>query len=120
MQKYTIDFYTKENGEKPVETFILKLDVKMQAKLLKILDLLEINGPFIEGVYSKYLENGIFEIRVKQSTNITRILYFFTIGRRIVLTNGFVKKTQKTPRKEIELAKKYRSDYERRLKNEHL
>jgi len=48
---------------------------------------------------------------VKQSSNITRILYFFYIGRRIILTNGFVKKIQKTPHNEIELAKKYRKDY---------
>ena len=64
--------------------------------------------------YSEYLEDGIFELRTKQSSNITRILYFFVIGNKAVLTNGFTKKSQKTPKKEIELAKKYRKDYERR------
>ena len=43
--------------------------------------------------------------------SITRVLYFFYIGKRIVLTNGFIKKTQKTPPEEIALAKKYRADY---------
>ena len=55
---------------------------------------------------------------LKQSTNITRILYFFVVGDKAILTNGFTKKTNKTPTKEIELAKKYREDYWRRDKNE--
>lgn len=67
--------------------------------------------------YSKYLEDGIFEIRAKIGTNITRVLYFFYHGREIILTNGFIKKTQKTPKKEIELAKKYRDDYLRKAGN---
>lgn len=118
MTKYNIEFYSKENGEKPAREFILGLEPKMQAKILKIIDLLEKNGPLMRLPYSEYLDDGIFEIRAKQGTNISRILYFFTIGQRIILTNGFVKKTQKTPKREIELAKKYREDYERRLRNE--
>lgn len=118
MNKFTIEFYKKDNGEQPVEDFILRLEPKMQAKIIKILDLLEENGPLTGFPYSEHLENGIFEIRVKQGTNITRVLYFFAVGRQIILTNGFVKKTQKTPRREIELAKKYRMDYERRFRNE--
>lgn len=47
-------------------------------------------------------------------SNITRVLYFFLIGNTAILTNGFTKKTQKTPVREIELAKKYREDYMRR------
>ncbi len=49
--------------------------------------------------------------------DITRIFYFFVIGQKIILTNGFVKKTQKTPKSEIELAKKYRNDYLNREEN---
>lgn len=52
--------------------------------------------------------------RIKSSSDISRILYFFFVGDKAVLTNGFVKKTQKTPRKEIEKAKTYRKDYLRR------
>lgn len=118
MDKFIIDFYTKENGEQPAKDFILGLEPKMQAKIIKVLDLLEHNGPLTGLPYSEHLENGIFEIRAKQSTNITRILYFFAVGRKIILTNGFVKKTQKTPRREIDLARKYRSDYERGFQNE--
>lgn len=51
----------------------------------------------------------------KQGSDITRVLYFFFIGKRAILTNGFVKKTQKTPPAAIELARKYKADYERRF-----
>lgn len=118
MQNYDIEFYSKENGEEPAREFILELEPKMQAKILKILDLLQVNGPYMRLPYSEYLDDGIFEIRAKQGTNISRVLYFFSIGQKIILTNGFVKKTQKTPKKEIDLAKKYRKDYEGRLRNE--
>ena len=59
--------------------------------------------------------DGIFELRTKQGSNITRIFYFFFVGKKAIITNGFVKKTQKTPKVEIELAKKYKADYERRF-----
>lgn len=118
MGKFDIIFYEKENGEQPARDFILSLDAKMKAKILRILDLLARNGPLIRLPYSEHLEEGIFEIRAKQGSNITRVLYFFSFGKKIVLTNGFIKKTQKTPEREIELAKKYRIDFERRTNHE--
>lgn len=54
---------------------------------------------------------GIFELRAKVGTDISRVLYFFYYEGRIVLTHGFIKKTQRTPADEIEKAKKYRRDY---------
>lgn len=54
---------------------------------------------------------GIFELRAKVGTDISRVLYFFYYEGRIVLTHGFIKKTQRTPAGEIEKAKKYRGDY---------
>lgn len=86
----------------------------MRAKLFRMIELLEEQGNALREPYSKLLEDGIFELRTKQGTDITRILYFFVVGSKIILTNGFVKKTQKTPKSEIALAKKYREDY---LKN---
>ena len=77
--------------------------------------MLEDYGPDLKQPYSKHLEDGIFELRVKFSSDITRTLYFFAKGKRIILTNGFVKKTQKTPKKEIDLAKKRRVDYLERI-----
>ena len=68
--------------------------------------------------YSKHLEDGIFEIRGKVGSDISRVLYFFYYGGKIILTNGFVKKTQKAPSKEIKRAKKYRKDYIERFGEE--
>ena len=73
-------------------------------------------GTTIREPYSKAIEDGIFELRSKVGSDISRVLYFFYIGNRIILTNGFIKKTQKTPRKEIELAKKYRADFMERMR----
>ena len=92
----------------------------MKAKVLRTIDLLENNGPFLREPYSKSLEDEIFELRIKQENNITRVLYFFFIGNKAILTNGFIKKTQKTPKNVIETAKKYREDYQRRNQNDQL
>lgn len=83
----------------------------MQAKIFKNLELLEIRGNELREPFSKHIEDGIFEIRNKVGNDITRIFYFFVIGQKIILTNGFIKKTQKTPKAEIALAKKYGNDY---------
>ena len=64
------------------------------------------------------MEDGIFELRCKLGSNITRALYFFYVGKRIVVTNGFVKKTQKTPPGEIKLAKDRRKDWIERQERE--
>ena len=66
---------------------------------------------------SSDLDDGIFEIRTKFGSDITRVLYFFVVGKKVILTNGFIKKTQKTPASEITLAKQYRADYLARKEN---
>lgn len=117
---FNIEFYEKENGEKPAEEFLTTLDVKMRAKLSMLASLLEENGNELRAPYSKHLEDGIFELRGKVGTNIARVLYFFYVGEHIIFTHGFIKKTQKTPRSEISKAKEYRADYLQRkeLENE--
>ena len=71
--------------------------------------------------YSKYLGKEILELRGKVGSNNTRVLYFFYHNGKIILTNGFVKKTQKTPRAELEKAKAYRKNYlERPDENEEI
>lgn len=117
MDKFKVEFYTKDNGEKPAKDFILSLDTKMKAKVLGIIDVLEEYGTQLREPYSKHLDDGIFEIRGKVGTDITRVLYFFYYGKRIILTNGFIKKTQQTPQNEIKLAKSYRKDFLERMKN---
>ena len=111
MVLFTVDFYQEQDGTKPVGQFIKSLPVQMKAKVIGDLHLLEEYGNLAREPLSKHLEDGIFELRSKVGTNIVRILYFFEENRIIIAANGFVKKQQKTPKSEIELAKRRRKDY---------
>lgn len=115
-----IEFYKREDGTEPVQEFLDSLEPKMLAKMLRTIDLLEANGTALRRSYSAPLEDGIFELRAQQGSDITRVLYFFQVGNKAYLTHGFTKKTQKTPRSEIELAKKYREDHIRRHPDEQI
>ena len=117
VRKFEIIFYDKEDGTEPVKSFILSLDKKMQAKVLRMILLLAENGSDLREPYSKSLGDGIFELRIKVGSDISRVLYFFFVERRIILTNGFIKKTQKTPAAEIVRAKKYRAEFLSRKEN---
>lgn len=110
-----IEMYAEEDGRSPVEEFIESCDLKMQAKIFQFVALLEDKGAALRPPYSKHIEEGIFELRIQQGGNTSRVLYFFVIGDIAVLTNGFIKKSQKTPRSEIALAKKRRNDYLERM-----
>lgn len=111
---FELVFYRLPNGTKPIKTFLDSLNEKMRAKALYGLSILEEFGPQLREPYSKPLGDGLFELRIKFASDITRIFYFFVVDNRIILTNGFIKKTAKTPRAELELARKYKADYERR------
>jgi len=114
LAKYQVEFFETENGNIPVEDFINSLDIKMSAKIYRLLMMVSENGAELREPHSKHLEDGIFELRAKVGSNITRILYFFFIGHRVIVTNGFIKKTQKIPRAEIDKAKTYREEYKKR------
>ena len=77
MPQFEIDMFHRENGDCPVKDFLDSLDKKMRAKLLKELETLEEYGSALREPHSKALDDGIFELRTKQGTNITRVLYFF-------------------------------------------
>jgi len=111
---FEVVFYELSNGEKPALNSILKIeDVKLKAKVFRSLKLLETFGNALGEPDTAPLENGIFELRTKQGSNIARCLYFYRKGKVIIVTNSFVKKTQKTPRSEIELALERKADYEK-------
>lgn len=117
MEKFEVIFYEHPNGCEPAKEFILSLDKKMRAKILRTIKLLQENGYELREPYSKHLDEGIFELRAKVGSDISRVLYFFIVGRKIVLTSGFIKKTQKTPSSEIDRAKEYRKEYLNRGEN---
>lgn len=113
---FDIDFYQLPNGTKPVKEFLDSLDTKMRVKAIQSIEILQEFGNTLREPYSKPIGDGLFELRIKFAKDISRIFYFFVVDNKIVLTNGFIKKTMKTPKSEIELARKYKADYERRQK----
>ena len=115
---FEVEFYTLPDGKKPVKGFLDGLKPKMRAKALYGLSVLEEYGNALREPYSKPIGDGLFELRIKFASDITRIFYFFIVGNKIILTNGFVKKTAKTPTGEIKRAKDYKDDYERRHRDE--
>ena len=113
-EEFVIIFYKKDDGTEPAKEFLDGLDNKMRAKMIRTVELLRDYGYELREPYSKHLNDGIFELRAKVSTDITRVLYFFASGRKAILTHGFVKKTQKTPPREIEQAKRELADFKER------
>lgn len=90
---------------------------KVKDKIIWTFDLIE-EFQRVPETYLKHIENadGLFEIRVQQGSDIFRIFCFFDQGKLVVLANGFQKKTQKTPKKEIEKALKIKEEYENEKK----
>ena len=111
---FEIEFYSLPNGRKPVEDFMDSLPAKLRSKAIDSIKILRQYGNQLREPYSKPVGDGIFELRIKFASDISRIFYFFFIGNKIVLTNAYIKKTPKAPPGEIKLAKKYKADYERR------
>lgn len=112
MQNFEIIFYQASNGDCPVLKYLKSIDdKKLYAKILRDIELLKISGNLLHEPYSKSLSHGLFELRTKQGSNISRIIYFFVVGNKIILTNGFIKKTNKTPKEELNKALKYKDDY---------
>lgn len=95
------------------QDFFDKQSKKVKAKIVWTFDLVE-DLKRVSETYLKHIENtdGLYEIRVQQGSDIFRIFCFFDHGQLVVLANGFQKKTQKTPKKEIDLALKIKKEYE--------
>lgn len=108
----TFEFYQSPSGNPVVYDWFLEQEAKVQARFAQIFDLLQDKGTSVGMPYVRPIVNTkLYEIRVEQSTNIYRIFYFAYTGRRFILLHGFQKKTQKTPKKEIELAEKRRKEF---------
>lgn len=118
MDDFKVIFYDKPDGTEPAKQFMDELDDKMFAKLHRVIEILKVGGTLVREPYSKHLKDGIFEIRAEYGSDITRVLYFFFTDKRIVLTHGFIKKTQKTPPSEIDRAKRYRAEFLSRKENQ--
>ena len=97
------------------QEFFVKQREKIQDKIIWTFELIE-ELQRIPETYLKHIENtdGLFEIRVQLGSDIFRIFCFFDKGNLVIITNGFRKKTQKTPKSEIEKALKIKQEYENR------
>ena len=111
---WNIIFYEKEDGTAPVQEFLDNLPIKHRAKAFRDIDLLEKYGTALTKPNVKHINGKLWELRIKSASDISRIFYFIAVGKSIVLLHGFIKKTQKTPGKEIETANAYLEDYQRR------
>jgi len=111
--KRTVVFYKTADGKCPVREFLNSLSGKAAQKVLWVLRLLE-ELAIIPSTYFKKLTENIYECRAQFGSMAYRILCFFVNGSEIVLTHGFIKKSQKIPGSEIEKAKAYRKDFLRR------
>jgi len=113
-----VELYAKSTGEIPVQEFLRSLPAKHQAKSIRDIDLLaefgtNLREPQVKPVNgNKY--KGIWELRTKFASNISRIFYFMPIGNRFVLLHGYVKKDNKLDDRELETAKRYMDDYVRK------
>lgn len=116
---YEIEFYETEDGKCPIWDFleVLRLkaptnkDTRIQHKQASLyIELLQQNGTHMNAEITKHLDDGIWELRPGNN----RVFYFFYQNDTYVLLHQFRKKSQKTPKREIEKAKAERNDYLRR------
>ena len=116
---YTVEFYETRDGQCPVWEFLENLriksasnkDARIQHKQASLyIELLQQNGTRLNDNITKHLEDGIWELRPGNN----RVFYFFYENNTFVLLHQFRKKSQKTPKREIEKAKSERFDYFRR------
>ncbi len=117
MSLRTVRFYRKANGECPVEAFLEELRAKSAAKVVAVLKLVERQPTLSNRFLRKLKGTELFEVRVPASKQAYRFPCFFAGDTLVVLTHGFDKKTQKTPKAEIRRAEEYREDYLRRQKH---
>jgi phage-related protein len=110
-----IDFYRTEDGRCPTREFLDTLPAKTGQKVVWVLKLIQ-ELETVPSTYFKKLEatDDIWECRVQLGSNTYRLLGFFSEGGVIILTHGFPKKSQKTPRNEIKRAESYKKDAIRR------
>ena len=110
-----IDFYKTISGDSPVEEFLDTLSDTQTQKIMWVMKLARELTPVPSQYFTKLVNtDDIWEVRVQISGNIFRLLGFIEGDRLIILTNGFQKKTQKTPRREIELAEARKREYQGR------
>ncbi|UQB42573.1 type II toxin-antitoxin system RelE/ParE family toxin [Thiomicrospira microaerophila] len=105
-KEWTIKFYTG------VENDIREMPVGIRSRMVKLLEVIQIKGPDLGEPMTKPMGKGLFEIRAKGTEGIGRSLFCYQKGRMIVVLYAFVKKTQKTPKTILEIARQRQKEIE--------
>jgi phage-related protein len=104
MNNWTISFYINNRGDELVQDFIRNQDEQTQSKITRNIDLVSKYGPNLGMPHSRYMGNGIYELRIR-GNNEVRIFYISIImNREVMFIHVFKKRTQKTPPKELKIA----------------
>lgn len=98
---WRVTFYSSE-----FQSEILRLPAGFVARFLRYAERMEIYGPNLGMPHTRAMGEGLFELRLKAAEGIARVFYCTLIGRKIVMLHQFVKKSEKTPRKELEIARR--------------
>ncbi|WP_263081159.1 type II toxin-antitoxin system RelE/ParE family toxin [Endozoicomonas sp. Mp262] len=106
--KWKITFYNEK-----VEEETLRFPKGILANFIHIAEMIEEFGPGLGKPYTAPMGDGLFEIRAKGQEGIGRSLYCMVKGKEIIILNSFIKKSQKTPKKELDLAKKRMKEVKR-------
>ena len=113
--KWNIELYEDNSGKVPVLEFIESLPAKHKAKVYREIDLLEHFGINLTYPHTRKMEGEkykkLWELRIKFGSDISRVFYFAHINNTFVLLHGFVKKSNKTPSKELNKAIDSMNDY---------
>jgi phage-related protein len=111
---WSLKLYTDARGREPVREFLNTLDLQTQARFDWSLEQLRQRNTLACEPLARHIEGRIWELRRESAGNIYRLLYTLLPGKRILILHGFHKKTQKTPRGEIEMARRRLDDFLRR------
>lgn len=109
--EWEVEFYRDEAGREPVADFLDALPDSARAKSVRHIELLTTYGVLLKEPYTKQVRGKIRELRVADKIGAVRILYFGFIEGRFILLHGFIKKTDKTPAREIDIAEKRMKDF---------
>jgi len=111
---WRIEYFVEDSGRNPVQEFLQRLDTKTQLRFAWSIEQLRVRNVQAHRPLVRQLAGDIWELREESQTNIYRLLYAFASGRRIVFFHGFQKKTQNTPRREIEVAARRLAQFQQR------
>lgn len=104
MANWNVVFFRTSSGREPAREFIASLPAEDRAKVYGHIEILADKGVLLEKPFVDHIEAKIWELRISITKREVRVLYFITSGKTAVLLHGFIKKTQRTPRGEIDIA----------------